>query len=374
MSAINSVTELCRALVRIPSENPAGAPESAGEEAISRFVGQLLSARGAKVEFEYVAEGRPNVYGWFAKPENAKATLLFAPHLDTVPARGMTIDPFAGEVVDGRLLGRGATDTKGSVAAMLWALATTDLSKLDIAVGFAGLADEEADQLGSQVCAQRHKVDFVVAGEPTDLDVVYTHKGTAWMKLRAKGKSAHASKPGAGVNAIELLATAFATLKAEFPNLCPAPPNNALGQPTISLGTIAGGTKINVVPDQSVAEIDIRTIPGQESMVDAVRQFVSARFPTVEVTPIKVSQPLYTDPAHPFIQKFVALGSKCIGAPWFCDAAFFAERNIPAVAIGPGSIEQAHTSDEFIATSDLERGAEFFRRFLNSFSTQCPRS
>jgi acetylornithine deacetylase len=99
MSAINSVTELCRALVRIPSENPAGAPESAGEEAISRFVGQFLSARGAKVEFEYVAEGRPNIYGWFPKPENAKGTLLFAPHLDTVPARGMTIDPFAGDVV-----------------------------------------------------------------------------------------------------------------------------------------------------------------------------------------------------------------------------------------------------------------------------------
>ncbi|MBV8813350.1 MAG: M20 family metallopeptidase [Verrucomicrobia bacterium] len=369
MSAINSVTDLCRALVRIPSENPSGAPESAGEEAISRFVGEFLNARGATVELEYVAEGRPNVYGWFPRPENAKSTLLFAPHLDTVPGRSMTIDPFAGDVVDGRLFGRGATDTKGPMAAMLWALATTDLPKLNIAVGFVGLVDEEADQLGSKVCAERHKVDFVLAGEPTNLDVVYTHKGTAWLKLHAKGKSAHASDPSAGVNAIELLTEAFASLKTEFPSLCPTHPNHALGEPTISLGTIVGGTKINVVPDQSVAEIDIRTIPGQESMAEAVRDFVSVRFPTVEVSPIKVSQPLYTDPAHPFIQKLVALGSKCIGAPWFCDAAFFAERNIPAVAIGPGSIEQAHTSDEFIAVRDLERGAEFFRRFLNSFST-----
>ena len=164
MSSIESVTELCSALVRIPSENPSGAPESAGEEAIGRFTGEFLSAHGASVEFEYVAEGRPNVYGWFPRPPAAKTTILFAPHLDTVPTRGMTIDPFKGDIVDGRLLGRGATDTKGPMAAMLWALTTTDLSKLNVAVGFVGLADEEADQLGSKVCARRREADFVVVG------------------------------------------------------------------------------------------------------------------------------------------------------------------------------------------------------------------
>ena len=370
MSSINSVTELCRALVRIPSENPSGAPESAGEEAIGRFVGDFLTSHGATVEFEYVAEGRPNVYCWFPRPAAPQARILFAPHLDTVPARGMTIDPFKGDIVDGRLLGRGATDTKGPMAAMLWALTTTDLSKLNVAVGFAGLVDEEAGQLGSKVCARRHEADFVVVGEPTDLNVVYTHKGTAWMRLQANGKSAHASKPEAGINAIELLTEAFAALKSKFPTLCAAPPNQALGNPTISLGTITGGTKINIVPDQSSAEIDIRTLPGQESMASAVQQFVSQNFPAVQAAPIKISHPLYTDPSHPYIQKFVALGSKCVGAPWFCDAAFFAEQNIPAIAIGPGSIKQAHTSDEYIDLADLERGANFFKDFLKSFSTE----
>src|SRR5258708_4805318 len=269
MRSIPSVTELCRALVRIPSENPSGAPESAGEEPLARFVGEFLSAHGATVEFEYVAEGRPNVYGWFPKPPAPKATILFAPHLDTVPARGMTIDPFSGDIVDGSILGRGATDTKGRVAAMLWALTTVDLTKLSVAVGFAGLADEEAGQLGSQVCARRREADFVVVGEPTDLNVVYTHKGTAWIQLDAKGKAVHAAAPDAGINAIELLAQAFA-----------------------------------------------------------------------------------------------ALGSHRIGVPWFCDAAFFAEQNPPAIAIGPGTIKQAHTCDEFIEIQDLERGADFFRSFL----------
>src|SRR5258708_19396874 len=106
MSSIPSVTELCRALVRIPSENPSGAPESAGEEPLARFVGEFLSAHGATVEFEYVAEGRPNVYGWFPKPPAPKATILFAPHLDTVPPPGMTIHPSTRHIVYARLLRR----------------------------------------------------------------------------------------------------------------------------------------------------------------------------------------------------------------------------------------------------------------------------
>jgi len=368
MSSIESATELCRALVCIPSENPSGAAESKGEEAIARFVGEFLNANGASVSFEYVAEGRPNVYGWFPRPPAPKATILFAPHLDTVPTRGMTIDPFSGDIVNGRILGRGATDAKGPMAAMLWALTTVDLSKLSVAVGFVGLADEEAGQLGSKVCARRREADFVVVGEPTELNVVYTHKGTAWIQLDAKGKAVHAAAPEAGINAIELLSEAFSALKSEFPNLCPAPTNEALGQPTISLGTIAGGVKINIVPDHSHAEIDIRTIPGQEQMVSAIQSFLAHRFTDVQATPLKVSHPLYTDPSHPIIEKFAALGSQRIGVPWFCDAAFFAEQNTPAIAIGPGTIKQAHTCDEFIEIHDLERGTDFFRSFLNSFS------
>ena len=285
MSSIPSVTELCRALVRIPSENPSGAPESAGEEPLARFVGEFLSEHSATVEFEYVAEGRPNVYGWFPKPPAPKATILFAPHLDTVPARGMTIDPFSGDIVDGRILGRGATDTKGPMAAMLWALTTVDLTKLSVAVGFAGLADEEAGQLGSQVCARRREADFVVVGEPTDLNVVYTHKGTAWIQLDARGKAVHAAAPDAGINAIELLAQAFAALKAEFPNLCPAPANEALGNPTISLGTITGGVKINIVPDIAGPRSTSARFPVRKKWCQRSDHFLLRGSPTYKLLP-----------------------------------------------------------------------------------------
>jgi acetylornithine deacetylase/succinyl-diaminopimelate desuccinylase-like protein len=364
---IESVGQLCQALVQIPSENPSGAPDSQGEAAMAQFVADFLTDRGATVQFESIAPGRPNVYGWFPAPAKSQHRILFAPHLDTVPARGMTIDPFAAELRDGRIYGRGASDTKGPMAAMLWALATIDLSQLNTTIGFAGLADEEADQVGSKICAKSVKADLVIVGEPTDLTVVYTHKGTAWTEWEACGKSAHASRPEAGTNAIELLMKAYADLKRAFPQLCAAPENSLLGPPTISLGTIRAGTKINVVPDRCVAEVDIRTVPGQEKMVTAVQDFLHDRHPAITVRPLKISNPMYTDPDHPLIHKLVSQGAPLAGAAWFCDAAHFADQGIPAIALGPGSIKQAHTTDEFIDVAELERGVQFFRNFLLSF-------
>jgi acetylornithine deacetylase/succinyl-diaminopimelate desuccinylase-like protein len=362
-----SVVELCQALVRVPSENPSGAPESDGEQSIAKLVGELLEQLGATVQYEPVALNRPNVYGFFPRPAQARETILFAPHLDTVPARGMTIDPFSAEVRDGRIFGRGASDTKGSAAAMLWALGSVDLQQLGIAVAFAGLADEEAGQLGAKACAARRFADFVIVGEPTDLNVVYTHKGTAWLRLTARGKSVHGSAPEQGENAIESLYESFVDLKNVFPKIKPVAPNKVLGKATMSLGRIEGGTKINVVPDRCFAELDIRTLPGQEDMAKAIAEFLARSKRPVVSEPIKLSDPLFVDPSLPAIARLTALGAQPVGAPWFCDAAVFAQAGTPAVALGPGSINQAHTADEHIAIRDLERGAEFFRQYLSSF-------
>ena len=120
ISSIHSVVDLCQALVQIPSENPSGSTVSHGEEAIARFVGEFLESLGAKVEFEEIGAGRPNVYGLWAAPSGTNERILFAPHLDTVTVEGMTVDPFLAKCQDGKLYGRGSSDTKGSMAAMLW--------------------------------------------------------------------------------------------------------------------------------------------------------------------------------------------------------------------------------------------------------------
>ena len=129
------------------------------------------------------------------------------------------------------------------------------------------------------------------------------------------------------------------------------------------MGTIAGGSKVNIVPDSCRAGVDLRTIPGQD--ISAIEKIVRARVPDIEIS-TAVSQPLYTDPAHPLIHVLQHCGADLVGAPWFCDAAVFAGKGCPAIAMGPGSIAQAHTCDEFISLDDLENGAKFFLGFLRA--------
>ena len=130
---------------------------------------------------------------------------------------------------------------------------------------------------------------------------------------------------------------------------------------TRSAGTISGGSKTNIVPDFCQAEVDIRTIPKQDTA--PILEKLRALCPNIEIETWE-SKPMFTEPNHPLIRALEAAGGKCVGAPWFCDAAVFVEAGIPAVACGPGSIDQAHTKDEFIRVADLENGVAFFRRFL----------
>jgi acetylornithine deacetylase/succinyl-diaminopimelate desuccinylase-like protein len=135
-----------------------------------------------------------------------------------------------------------------------------------------------------------------------------------------------------------------------------------LGRTTISAGTVNGGSKINIVPDLCRAEVDIRYLPG-EAPLDPVSRKLSEVCADVEIEHVN-SPPTLTDEGHPLIGVLKQLGSRCVGAPWFSDAGIFAHRGMPAIALGPGSIAQAHTRDEWIAVEDLEKGAAFFREFL----------
>jgi acetylornithine deacetylase/succinyl-diaminopimelate desuccinylase-like protein len=365
---MKSATDIASALIRIPSVNPDGGDpgtDQTGEAACAIWVADFLRGCGAEVSLREVLPGRPNVVGRFPSRRAAGRRILLAPHLDTVSVSGMTIDPFSGEVLDGCLLGRGASDTKGTAAAMLWALreAQEILADSPYEIWFAGLVGEEAGQFGAKALAAEEQFDFVMAGEPTSLDVVYTHKGSCWLQLRTHGRAVHASQPDTGKNAIYQMMQAIECLRQEgIPRLA-ANSDPILGTSTLSVGTIRGGSKVNIVPDFCEAAVDIRTIPGMdpEFITDLLRQRVS----NIEID-LKRSQPLRTDPSHPLISQLESLGSKLVGAPWFCDAAIFASHGFPSVAIGPGSIAQAHTADEFIRVADLEAGADFFLRFLKS--------
>jgi acetylornithine deacetylase/succinyl-diaminopimelate desuccinylase-like protein len=362
-----SVSGLLQALVRIPSVNPHGSPgvEHPGEQACAEFVAGFLRECGADVEIREVSPGRPNVLGRFPSNAPGSKRVILAPHLDTVSVGGMTIDPFGGEIRDGRLWGRGSTDTKGPMAAMLWSLyeLRDRIPALGHEIWFAGLMGEEAGQEGARAFVKEETGDFALVGEPTGCEVVYTHKGAYWLKLRTAGRAVHASAPDLGENAIYKMADVLRCIRDEIAPRLASQTHPVLGSPTISAGLINGGTKTNIVPDFCELDVDTRTIPGQDPR--EIEQFLRRTSPGIEISVWEAS-PLNTDPTHPLVQLLVKNGSTLAGAPWFCDAAVFAEAGIPAVAAGPGIIAQAHTKDEWIALSELELGVQFYRAFLEA--------
>ena len=378
----SSVVELLQALIRIPSVNPDGDPgtEKTGELACAQWVGEFLGQCGAEVSFEEVEDGRPNVIGRFASQPTAppKPRLLFAPHTDTVGVGGMTVEPWGGEIRDGKIWGRGASDTKGTMAAMLWALweLRDRIQDLGVEVGFVGLMGEETSQFGSKHFAEHNgdEFDFAIVGEPTELDVVHTHKGCVWLSLTTRGKAVHGSQPERGDNALMKMLPVLQAIDGEFRENLKSFTHPVLGHSTMNIGDCHSGTRCNIVPDLCVATLDFRTTPDLSAKPGGVQaeleKFLAEKgfADFIEVDVLNFSEPLDTDPQNPFVQRFTELGSELVGAPWFCDAAWLAIGGIPGVAVGPGSIAQAHTVDEHLAIDALEEGAKFYRSYLEGFA------
>ena len=379
----SSVVELTRALVRIPSVNPDGDPgtDHTGEQECAEFVARFLEHSGAEAFLDEVQPGRPNVIGRF--PSNPsldgkkKPRIVFGPHTDTVGVGGMVVEPFGGAIRDGCIWGRGASDTKGPMATMLWALLEMrdEIPDLPVEVHFAGFMSEESAQLGSQHFAKHHgPFDFAIIAEPTDLKTVFRHKGCLWADIHTTGIAAHGATPERGENAIVKMARLVTALDGEFRDLLVETSglDEWLGQSTINLGIIDGGTRSNIVPEACRLRVDIRTTPGLQEhggVLTLLRDFIARHDPAASVTVATEAMALDTDPDHPFVHKLVACGAPLSGAPWFCDAAFLAAAGTPSVAVGPGSIAQAHTKDEFISIEDLKNGTAFFREFLHSLRT-----
>lgn len=370
MTTPQTAVELLQALIRIPSVNPEGDPGTAhtGELAIAEWLAGWMRCEfpKARVELREVLPGRPNLVVRFSDSGGTKPRLLFAPHTDTVSVGGMIIDPFSGDVRDGRVWGRGASDTKGTMAAMLWALRDLRgrLPELGQEIWFAGLCSEEAGQYGARALAAGERFDFVIAGEPTGLDAVVALKGSLWLTLTTRGRAVHAAEPQRGDNAIYKMADILRFIRDELAVELAKRDHPMLGRTTVSVGTVKGGSKINIVPDVCLAEVDIRYLPGDETILERVSKRLRSICEDLAIEETS-SRPMITDQSHPVIGLLEKCGSRCVGAPWFSDAGVFAEAGMPAIALGPGSIAQAHTRDEWIAVEDLERGVGFLRGFLS---------
>jgi acetylornithine deacetylase/succinyl-diaminopimelate desuccinylase-like protein len=374
---MNTVARLTAELIALPSVNSAFLPARdprAGEGRVAEY----LAARGAKagldIEFQKVLPGRPNLLARLSPTGRARQTILLAPHLDTVNVASEA--QFVPHLKADRLYGRGACDTKGSVATFFTALC--DLAKSATRprateIVFAGLVDEEQEQAGSRFLAARgFRADLAIVGEPTNLVAATAHKGSVWLEIETRGRAAHGSTPWFGRNAVQAMARVVDTLETDFAARLRKRRHPLLGCGTVSVGSIRGGTQPNIVPDRCVISVDRRTLPG-ETEAGARREvaaFLRARRLQARVASVKLQPcvPLETDAGLPLVRAFLrSLGQRRpAGLHYFCDAAVLASGGIPSVVFGPGDIAQAHTADEWIALDQLERGRDLLLCFLKS--------
>jgi acetylornithine deacetylase/succinyl-diaminopimelate desuccinylase family protein len=367
------LVRLAQDMVRIPSDNPPGR-----EEALAQFLADYLTHAGLATELRQVAPGRPNVVARFGEA-GLRPHLILNGHTDALPpGDGWTRDPYGGEIVDGRLYGRGATDMKGPVASLIAALEAVKQSgvKLRGCVTFTAVVDEEGTQEGTRRLVQEGVVgDFAIVAEPTEFLPVAAHKGDMYIEVVTHGREAHASTPQAGINAIDHMADIIVELRGLADRLRERT-HPLVGSPTLSVGTIEGGMVTPMVPGRCRITVDRRVLPN-EAGSDAVQQVREAvdrvrhRRPDVqaEVRMLAFAPPMETDVRNPLVATLREATKTILGRDpgvhgWAatCDANLLVnEGNTPTLVFGPGSIaEQAHKPDESVATEDLITAAKIY--------------
>jgi acetylornithine deacetylase/succinyl-diaminopimelate desuccinylase-like protein len=368
--------KLLRELVALPSVNPTLVPPGtagAGEGLVADFLTAVAARGGLEVERQEVAPQRFNLWLRLAPLDAVRKRIWLAPHLDTVPpADAAQLQPV---VRQGRLYGRGACDTKGSVAAMLAALlhlARHGRRPAGVEISLLALVDEEHHQLGSRaVAASGRRADLAIVGEPTGCRVVTAHKGNTWIQIATRGRAAHGSTPEKGRNAVEAMSRVIQILSTTGKAALQRRKHPLLGCPTLSVGRIEGGSQPNIVPDACTLTLDRRLLPG-ESAASAVREIQrwlrEAGMRGVTVTNLKpVPCPALATPADlPLVRQFLR-AARCtqpLGAPFFCDAAILAGAGTPAVVFGPGHVAQAHTADEYVSLAQVQQATDILRHFL----------
>lgn len=338
------------ALVAIPSSDPPG-----GELAVAQVVERALRALGIECELDEFLPGRANVIGR-VRGRGTKPPLVMSAHLDTVPigAQPWSFDPFAGNVVDGRLRGRGASDMKSAVATFIAAahrIAQRDTPLAgDIILAFT--AGESANCLGARRLVEQgfqSEIGAFLCGEPSTLDIIVVEKAILWLEARARGEMGHVSG-AAGVSAITVMAELLNRLKDLTLDL---PAHPLLTPPSVNVGRIQGGSAVNVTPDSCTAEVDVRFGPGI-ALEDVMAQLHAITPERIEwrITDFKPAVEEKPDSA------FVAACAQAIrdvtgrspeikGVSYYSDGAVLLEGlDVPFAIVGPGDLGMSGQADE----------------------------
>jgi acetylornithine deacetylase len=375
---MDPVVSLLSDLVAIPSMNPMGRGRTGAEyteQALAEFVLTFLAKNGIDCELQQMLPGRPNVLGHI--DANASQTIMLEAHLDTVHADSMTIEPFTPVVRNGQLFGRGSCDTKGSMAAFLQAViqAKKTPGRLRYNVLLLFVSDEEYRFTGAQHAVKKGlKADFGIAGEPTQLKIVRSHKGVTRWKMVTKGVAAHSAYPERGKNAIYAMSKIINRLDKYAAELYAGSRYPLLGAPSLSVGVIEGGQAVNVVPDRCSIEVDRRTLPDEtmQSVIGPIQVLLKdlpdweMKEPHLSVAGMEVSEHAPALEALAGSIKAVQGDVTVEGAQYATDAGIYNAVGIPTVVFGPGDIAQAHTEAEFIDLHQLDQAVAIIERLLTT--------
>lgn len=357
---------------------------SEAERELSTYLADLAQGWGFAVRELPIAGACPNLLVQHGVASDAP-WLVFDAHLDTVGVEGMTIDPFAAEIRDGRLYGRGACDTKGTGAAMLWALreyAAGDEQPNNIAVLLS--VGEEHVQTGARAFVDEHlkTLDWspagIVVGEPTQMNVLAATGGFVRWKISTHGLACHSSKPERGHNAIYDMARLVTAIQEQYIDHIAAT-HPLVGKASAAVTVIRGGKQVNVVPSGATITFDRRLVPGEsgEQECEAVRK-ISDRLAAehsgmrVEHHDFESAPPMATVDggalAEHAMKAIRATGSQSniAGELFTTNGNHFATAGIPTIVTGPGDIAQAHMPDEWIDLKELDRGVAAYKALMRT--------
>jgi len=365
--------KLTQELVRIDSQNPPG-----DESRIGDFVRKYLQGLGLKPKIYEFKKNRPNVLATL-EGVNKRKSFLITPHLDTVPAgRSWKINPFSGKIINNRIYGLGATDCKCNLACALEVIQSLieDNRTLDYNLIFAGTADEETgSDLGLIPLLNKSilKLDAALVLDADDFHIVVAQKGLVHLKVKIQGKRAHGAYPWKGINAIDIALKAIKEIKAYRPR---TKKHKYLRPPTINVGTIRGGDKVNIVADWCEFELDFRFLPGdsEKAWLKELQKILKRHAKKFEIEIESIQAPYSIKENHPLVTGLKNAMRKMKVKPLIAGSegatviTFFQHKNIPALATGFGKAGCAHIANEYVPIKNLYKGALVLEEFLRGIT------
>lgn len=370
--------DFLKSLINIDSTNP-----PANEDNVVQVFKKRCESKNIPFDITNLSDQRSNISVTLKSDQRDAGKLLLSGHTDTVKigAQEWKYDPFKGEIEDGKLYGRGTSDMKSGLAALYLALESVyeEGYELNKDIEFLATAGEEVDSIGAKHYVQSttmDNIDAIIIAEPTSEKVAIGHKGALWIEVTLTGKTAHGAMPEQGINAVEgmnKVINLVNDLKEEW-----AEETAALGKSSISANMINGGIQTNVIPDQCVLNVDIRTVTPNihDNLYNQFNQRLNQLFsdntsPKVSTQVLLDRATVLTNENAEIIQNALDISNEnnITGMAYYTDGSVLnPDSNIPTLIYGPGIETLAHQPNEYVEAKAFERSIDFFKNLIKQFA------